>query len=346
MRELLGNSMYKLLGSTPEVSWLCSNGVATVTESTEDDEGKQEKARWRQKTRESAALSKSGLWGPTHSFSSEECNDSGFQEEKKFEIDVIETPQIKPSVTQNGSLQGTASTRSSNDSSPGSQRKTGSNMKAAIDGPIEPVPCTLGRVWNNLQCLEDRTLNSVTIPEEQAQDDIERGVEKQQANNFLDIIDEMCSPCRPKNLEEEFLEDDAPLGIARLAPPGSCTRPFGNTNNRTVIRSSVSRQSTSSIQDAKSTMTVETAADRRRQRHLRRQKDAARSNRITGESSTAQEADLEEAYEVTQDQVVLTQNESSGLLNRLIPVESLELNKQTAVELERSISGKSVIFFS
>jgi hypothetical protein len=85
---------------------------------------------------------------------------------------------------------------------------------------------------------------------------------------------------------------------------------------------------------------VETAADRRRQRHERRQKDAMKNGVVVGESSTAQEAD-QEAYEVTQDQIVVPQKESPVLTNRPIPVESLMLNKQTAVELERSISGKS-----
>ena len=210
-----------------------------------------------------------------------------------------------------------------------------------------------GRVWNNLQCLEDRTLNNNPSPEDKAAVDESmnnKSVEKKADNNnhFLDVIDEMCSPCRPKNLEDDFSEDDddAPLGIARLAPPSNpCIQPFGSA--RRVSQSSLSKQhSTSSRQDAKSTTTVETAADRRRQRHERRQMDAAMMKNgivVVGESSTAQEADqTEEAYEVTQeDQIVAVAGKDSPVLtNRLIPLESLELNKQSAVELERSISGK------
>ena len=373
MRELLGNSMYKLLGNTTDVSsWLCSNGGVPnkVTESTDDDDEqckqqeKEEKARWRQKTRQSAALSKTGLWGPTHSFSSDD--DSGFQEEKKFEIDVIETPRIKTSSVNAGSTgqPGTASTKSSHDSSPGNhQIKTDNNVNvkgpapnSTKDAPVEaaaaaePVSTTLGRVWNNLQCLEDRTLNNNPSPEDKAAIEMNnKSVEKKadNNNNFLDAIDEMCSPCRPKNLEDDFSEDDddAPLGIARLAPPSNpCIQPFGSA--RRVSQSSLSKQhSTSSRQDAKSTTTVETAADRRRQRHERRQMDAAMMKNgivVVGESSTAQEADQTEAYEVTQeDQIVAVAGKDSPVMtNRLIPLESLELNKQSAVELERSISGR------
>eukprot|EP00539_Tryblionella_compressa_P000940 CAMPEP_0178738578 /NCGR_PEP_ID=MMETSP0744-20121128/3591_1 /TAXON_ID=913974 /ORGANISM="Nitzschia punctata, Strain CCMP561" /LENGTH=628 /DNA_ID=CAMNT_0020391213 /DNA_START=40 /DNA_END=1926 /DNA_ORIENTATION=- len=336
MRDFLGNSMYRLLGSTADVSWLCSNGVPEVSELAEDeiddDNNMEEKAQWRRKTRESAARSKTGLWGPTHSFSSDECDGFSFQEEKKFEIDVLVTPVAKTCSASN-SHPGTNSTKSTHGSSPAKEEQK-SSSSSDNDGLVEPIPCTLGKVWSNLQCLEGGTSKGI-VPEKNST----KGSGQMQENNrIMDMIDEVCTPCRPRNLEaslSSYDHDEASLGISRLAPPNACLHPFSTRQRSSRVNKTAIEQSPST--DAKSTTTTETPADRRRERHKRRQRASVKHGNDGSDSCTGQEA-----YEVTPDQVVLVQKEqtlsSVQLRNRPLPVESLELNKQTAVELERCIS--------
>jgi hypothetical protein len=336
--------MSKLWGSTADVSWLCLNTIPEDGESTKNGAGDESTARdkafWRQKTRENAVKSKTGLWGPTHSFSSEE--DSGFAEEKKIEMDLVMTPISKLSTNQ--SQQGTASTaKSSPELSP---RKENENNDPIFDSdvPMEAIPCTLGRVWNNLQCLEDRTLKEAALEEKKDEQDSKGNSNEpatSQHNRIFDLFDEMCSPCKPKNLDEDFshhYDDEAPLGISRLAPPNTCMPSMQS------LQSSRRSLSGRSQGDDRSMTTVETPADRRRSRYRKRQMEASTSVNAAGggaapagDSSTAQEA-----YEVTPDQVLLVRKDlnsnSAENSNRPLPVESLELNKQTAVELERCIS--------
>jgi hypothetical protein len=354
MRDLFGASaMYKLLGNT-DSSWLRStNTTAAAAAIPEDGEPTanptpEEREQWRRKTRENAARSKTGLWGPTHSFSSDD-ESSGFVEEKKMEIEVPMTTTTTPErskATSNGSQQGTASTKSSPDSSRGmSPPQQEGHEELAREGaddaaePMEAIPCTLGRVWNNLQCLEDRTMPANNkAPNADALGSASMTMNQ---NKIFDLFDEMCSPCKPKNLDEEYSfecdDDEAPLGIARLAPPGACMPSF--SRSRRSSRAGNSRSVLSRLDD-RSTMTNETPADRRRDRAKRRQVDASKSAAAgAGESSTTQEA-----YEVTPEQVVLVQKDKDDKSspvpskNRPLPVEQLELNKQTAVELERCIS--------
>jgi len=326
MPNLLGGkSMYqRLLGSANrevDMSWLCSHG--TPEEKVDVKNGG--KTQWVRKTRESAARSKNAIWGPTHSVSSDEGDDTSakvnvlFEEEKKIEIGIdtrFNTPPSKPTTgnNSNNNSQDTASTKSSHESTPPTDE----------EGRVEPMgtmQSTLGRVWENLQCLEDTTTKFPKDGENE--------------NNVMDLIESVCSPCKPKNLVDSFSVncEDTPLGIARLAPPNNSIEPSNIRNSRDL--NVVDREQC----DEKSTNTVETAADRRRQRHKRRQLGTPKAtckSRAGGEDGSPQEA-----YEVTPDQVMLVQKEdknSSQLTQRPLPLKSLELNCQKAVELERCIS--------
>lgn len=317
-----GKSMYqRLLGSTNkeiDMSWLCSHGIPE-----EEDEGKNNgggnrvKGQWLRKSRQKTSRSKAATWGPTHSLSSDEADDSPAKsgtfsgEEKKSENDVntrFNTPPSKPIVgnNSNNNSQDTASTKSSHESTP-----------PAFEGRVEPMvtmQSTLGRVWDNLQCLEDTTMKSTNDDEDD--------------NRVMDLFQSVCSPCRPKNLGDTFSVncEDTPLGIARLAPPNKCIGP----SNRNSHGSNVADRDHS---DEKSTNTVETAADRRRQRHKRRQNGNPDKNRAGVEDGSPQEA-----YEVTPNQVVAVQKGHKTSQGRSLPVKSLELNCEQAVELERCIS--------
>ena len=332
MPNLLGGkSMYqRLLGSANkemDMSWLCSQGI------TEEQDGVKSyvvgnggKSNWLRKTRETAARSKTATWGPTHSLSSDEGDDTSakanvlFEEEKKNEMDTnarFNTPPSKPTMgnNSNNNSQDTASTKSSHESTP-------PTFEGGVGAePMETMQSTLGRVWDNLQCLEDTTTKSTKDGENE--------------NNVMDLFESVCSPCKPKNLGDTLSLncEDTPLGIARLAPPNNCAEPSTNRNSHNS--NVVDRDQC----DEKSINTVETAADRRRQRHKRRQLGNPKTNsknRAGGEDASPQEA-----YEVTPDQVMVVQKEqknSSKVTQRSLPVKSLELNCQKAVELERCIS--------
>mmetsp|Transcript_34567 Transcript_34567/g.81494 ORF Transcript_34567/g.81494 Transcript_34567/m.81494 type:complete len:629 (+) Transcript_34567:74-1960(+) len=324
---LNGKSMYqRLLGSSKtemDMSWLCSHAVADENDTDKNDNGNiRGKAQWLRKTRESAARSKTAVWGPSHSLSSDEGDDKSskpkvvFADETKNDSDIearFRTPPSKllAANNSNNNSQGTASTKSSHESTPPT---TEGEDRAESMGRMQS---TLGRVWNNLQCLEDTTTSHPTKPAEESE------------NNVMDLLESVCSPCKPKNLGDTFsvnCEDDTPLGITRLAPPNACLEP---SINRASNGSKLVNKETF---DEKSTNTVETAADRRRQRHKRRQLKSCTG----GEDSSPQEA-----YEVTPDQVMIMQKEQknpSMVVPRPLPLKSLELNSQQAVELERCIS--------
>jgi len=303
----------RLIGSTTnrdmDMSWLCSQGIP---EEEDNSGGKGGKGQWLRKTRQKGSQTKTATWGPTHSVSSDEVDDSPAKsgtvaEEKKSETDVdakFSTPS-KPIIgnNSNNNSQDTASTKSSHESTP-----------PTFEGRVAPVvtmQSTLGRVWDNLQCFED------TTTKDDGND-----------NKVMDLIESVCSPCRPKNLGDTFSVncEDTPLGIARLAPPNNCIEPSTNRNSQVVDRDQ---------SDENSTNTVETAADRRRQRHKRRQLGNPFKSR------KGEDASPKEAHEVAPDQVAAGgkgNKKSSQLKQRSCPVKSLELNCEQAVELERCIS--------
>lgn len=305
---LSGKSMYeRLLGSTKsdiDMSWLCLQGIPEDEDEVKNDGGSNRgKGQWLRKTRQKPGRSKTATWGPTHSLSSDEG------EEKKNEIEVnvnFNTPPSKPATGNNlnNNSQDTASTKSSHESTP-----------PTSDGQVEHTATkqsTFSRVWDNLHCLEDTTTNSK---------------EHEKESRVMDLFESVCSPCKPKNLGDTFSVncEDTPLGIARLAPPNNCIEPSTTHDSHDEDQC-----------DEKSTNTVETAADRRRQRHRRRQLGKNTKSRAGGEDASPQEA-----YEVTPDQVMVVKKEhknSPQLIQRSLPVKSLELNCHQAVELERCIS--------
>jgi hypothetical protein len=344
MRDLFGSSLSKFWGSTSDVTWLCLNSIPEDVEATKlgvgDESTERDKAQWRRKTRESAAKSKTGQWGPTHSFSSEE--DSGFEEEKKREMDHTVTPLSKDATTPLPSQPPTVSTEiSTPDLLLGEETKENDRIFNSNES-IDVISCTLGRVWNNLQCLEDgkEALAEGHVEKKEVEEHDNEPFSGHR-NRIFDLFDEMCSPCKPKNLDEDFThqhEDEHPLGISRLAPPDTCMPSIRGLQSSRKTFGEISHV------DDRSATTVETPADRRRSRHRKRQMKASNSVNVadnvacpTGDSRTTQEA-----YEVTPEQVVLIRKDSNHMTaeanNRLLPVESLELNKQTAVELERCIS--------
>ncbi|VEU39097.1 unnamed protein product [Pseudo-nitzschia multistriata] len=303
-------------GSDMNMSWLCSHAIpedsAIEMKKSDSNRGK---AQWLRKTRESAARSKTVIWGPTHSFSSDEADEASNkpkvlygEENNETNLDQrFGTPPSKPAVgnNSNNQSQDTASTKSSHESNPPTD-----SDEHRIE-PMGTVQVTLGRVWNNIQCLEDTT----TDPAKEVGEN---------ENRMMNLLESVCSPCKPRNLGDTFsvnCEDDTPLGISRLAPPNPCLQPPNDSNKNNTVAC-----------DEKSTNTVETAADRRRQRHKRRQLKSGAG----GDDTSPQEA-----YEVTPDQVMMMRKEQkkpSMILPRPLPLKSLELNSNQAVELERCIS--------
>ena len=323
-KEMMGKSMYqRLVASTnTDMSWLCSNGNIPVPEETNGINSNSNskniirgKAQW---FRKGAARSKT--WGPTHSLSSDDGDDKPVNNLIKDE---------KAVNNSNSNSQDTESTKSSHESSPRTHENIDSRRDSSKNEPIESIQTSLGRVWNTIQCLEDTTTNESTFPAQEG-----KGIVNKQ--KMVDLIESVCSPCKPKSIDDSLTVncEDAPLGIARLAPPNVCVQPNCVSQGPTLTDNEIS--------DEKSKSTIETAADRRRQRHKRRQLGTPKSNGDSNGNGVIDEDEEEAfAYEVTPDQVMLVRKElknSSTLVQRPIPLKSLELNSQKAVELERCIS--------
>jgi len=113
-----------------DMSWLCSQTIpeesATDKNNGDNNRGK---APWVRKTRETAARSKTTIWGPSHSLSSDEGDEKSvrpkvlFEKDKKNETEVdtgFSTPPSKPAAANNcnNNSQDTASTKSSHESTP------------------------------------------------------------------------------------------------------------------------------------------------------------------------------------------------------------------------------------
>jgi hypothetical protein len=281
----------KLLGSA---TVMCTGGAPLNSPARTKMDSK-ERARRQRKVKEQAARSKSGMWGPTHSFDSDEVSSKSKQRQQPSSVAGMSgwfsktapkasssstTPPKPPS--QLNRSQGTDSTKSSHSFS--------GDASPALSPDAPPQASYMGRVWKDLQCQHDTT--TATTPKDK---------------QFLDYVEDVCSPCQPKNLDASFTNDivDPPLGICRMEPPMICS---GSSN-----ASQLSKQAS-----------TETPADRRRQRHERRQQ----------QRSTAPSPQENEAYEVTESKIL----EPHAHTVEKVPLESLTLDKETAVELERSIS--------
>ena len=274
-------------------------------------EGFKEHAR---KARERAARSKTHSWGPTHSYDSEDNVPEGKNSAsgwwpspgQKAASETFATPG-EPSDLKRST--GTNSTKSS-DSSP-------KESPPPTDSPLKSKKWT---AWPH--CHQDTTVESDTDAPKKS---------------LMDYVDEVCTPFHPKNLARstlDRLEREPALGICRMEPPVS---PVPNGSGSFQTASNVPGSSSTGPLTSVST---ETAADRRRQRYLERQQRSGAS--ITRTLSP------HEDFEVTSTQVIAvppkqeehTSNngEDCNAPKKAAPLDNLTLDKQTAVELERSIS--------
>lgn len=205
-------STYKAL---TDASWALCGGANNRPESVEDPEERVQRER---QTRELAAMSKSGQWGPTHSYESDEEVRGGTTKKGTWSGDwgwsssgqsraasAALTPPKAPAELKRST--GTDSTESSS-----------SSPKAASPPPEIKKP-TAPSSWGPwARCTQDTTVDS-TI--------------KSKNSNLMDYVEDVCSPCQPRNLSAAAAHldsfppnDDRPsLGICRLEPPGC-----GNTS--------------------------------------------------------------------------------------------------------------------
>lgn len=256
--------------ATSVYQWMGSKGILCghSTSATEDEPTK---AKRFQQVKEKAAKSKSGLWGPTHSMDSE----------------------TDPKGGHSPNSQGTDSTKSSSSNE--------------APNPVEGESSNfVGRVWNNLQCLEDTTY-AATTPTNPAAPPTTKS-----SKWFMDYMDDMCTPCKPRNLDGSFhdLSAEPALGICRMQPPGCGGQP-SSTSSRSTPQNNLIGGSNATLEDNASR---ETPADRRRQRHKQRLLRSPPSPPT-------------EEYEVTTEKV---------LEQAKLPLQTLTLVKDG--DIERSIS--------
>jgi hypothetical protein len=339
--------------------------------------GRQDPARRRRQTREQAGVSKTGLWGPTHSLSSGEDDDddeSSRHKPKPSPAPVMtatgwmasfttssspffKTPtKTNPPLNHSQQTDSTKSTSASSRQSPVVKEITPSPTTKPPTGatPIA-IPTSLERMWYTAQtafsCKEDTTITD-------------------RPNNVFQYVEEVCSPCEPRNLYSSGHEEDGnrsislpddrgvvptggrtwpnPLGIMRLEAPGEEKKEersvqHAHSTPRQAYTTTPTSKKVKPIQssDRSTTSSQQTPAERRRQRHYQRQ-----------QRSSASLMELTEEVEVTPDTVVVNvkqrQRSSPSKQPRVItpqplplanaPVESFTLVREDAQALERSIS--------
>ncbi len=264
-------------------------------------ENLKERAR---KAREQAAQSRSGTWGPSHS------NDS--EEEKKpewwspaFIKDALTTP---PDLNRSP---GTNSTKSS-DSSP------------KVSSPPPVTEAAQYSSWSSWPyCHQDTTVESKEEPKKEGPE-----------TGLMELVDDACSPCRPRNLTQPEKCEEPSLGISPMVPP--CSSSVSNSVSVSAVNSMHSLPASSN----ESVRTTETAVDRRRQRHARRQQRSS--------NSVIPPPMPHEDFEATQTQVLSVPPEAQTVGNsaagtdtvktRAAPLDTFTVDRTNVVELERSIS--------
>ena len=277
------SSMYQFMSSTAE-GWLC-------TISPNSPPSPEERLRRKQDTRTEAAKSKSGTWGPTHSFDSETQD-----EEKKTEL----TPAAK-SVTRS---HGTGSTKSTASPSPTSFDRVWNRanfLKCGDNNVCGETDILWGGGSNSLKCSENDNL-----PENPAA-----------RQSLMDYVQDVCSPCHPRDLNPTMTAavQEPKLGISPLEPPTT-----GASGGQPPPKTSTDDG------DEQSTTSNQTPAHRRRERHQRRvQKLANTPTAITP---------IQEPPGV--DGEVMGGQAQSETPNT--PLDTLEVPKDVAFELERKIS--------
>jgi hypothetical protein len=297
-------------------SWArCGSGAGQTVENL--------KERTR-KAREQAAKSKSGTWGPTHSFDSEEEIRDQKRSEAGWWQSIVPSKAGSEGVTTPGSPSalnrsaGTNSTKSS-DSSPKVAAPPATDADTVLEqAPVQP---TSWDAWPS--CERDTTLN---------------GTASAPRRGLLDFVDDICSPCHPRNLSQTSLNDNSiiiepSLGIGRMEAPGSSTSQIAQSSD--VLASGNTEQ--------ESSVTSESPAERRRRRHANR---LSRGSSAISERSPSPHED----FEVTptqvlsvppkqnQEQQTVGNSTTSSALPKSAPLDTFTVDKTEAVELEQSIS--------
>jgi hypothetical protein len=334
-------------------------------------------ARQRRQTREQAARSKTGLWGPTHSLSSGEDDEASSRRQHKLPQPAVmpamktttgwmasftntpffKTPTKKTDPPLNYS-QGTDSTKSTTGS--GSTRQSPVGVKEVTPSPttktkptVSPIiPTSLERMWTTAQtafsCKEDTT----------------------QTNNVLEYVEQVCSPCEPRNLYGNHQEDGShsislpehrnhhgamptgtgtgtavgrsPLGIMRMEAPGERKEEERSGQPQQGETTSNTKAKTIQSSDRSTTSSQQTPAERRRQRHYQRQQ---RPSAILMELTEEVEVTPEQVLVVSRQNITPSKQQPSvvtptqpvyPLVNA--PMESFTLVREDAQALERSIS--------
>lgn len=281
-------------------SWaMCSSGTGrTLTEL-------RERAR---KARKQAATSKSGpAWGPSHSFDTEDVTTD--QQKNSWWTSPGAPTDLKRSP-------GTNSTKSSDSSPKGSPPPTDS-----VPPKISP--------WTSpfSYCHHDTTL--------EGQIEMKRG-----KKSLMEYVEDVCSPFHPRNLAQtDFIKNvgEPALGISRMEPP---TNSCNIDTNASINASSKAQEGNGSSVGHGTSVTSETPADRRRQRHIKRQQ--------RGVAASVSDTAPHEDFEVTTSQIMavppkiddpsLNHSLDESNQGKVAPLDSFTLDRQTAVELERSIS--------
>lgn len=277
------------------------------------------------KAREQAAKSKSGTWGPTHSFDTEEENREGKKSEPKEEskTDSSWWTSIVPGKAASEAVCTPGEPSFLNRSAGTNSTKSSESSPKASEPPASPDESAQPTSWAAWpSCEKDTTLECTG-------DTPKKGL--------MDYVDAVCSPLYPRNLARTSLDvgnsiREPSLGIIRMEAPDS--------NASDVAHSSSSKQA-SGVTEQGSMATSETPADRRRQRHAKRQQ--------RGNSASVTPSPHED-FEVTPTQVISIppkQNQEQHTVGnstidstktKVAPVDALTVDRSAAVELERSIS--------
>ena len=185
------------------------------------------------------------------------------------------------------------------DSTKSSHSSQGNSPAATPEANISIIN-KVDQVWNKLQSQVDSAVKNHT----------KNGTTVSKRLQFLDFVEEVCSPCKPEHIQQMLVDekDEPNVGICRLEEPSW----FKSLTN-------ISLEQQGKHSDDAST---ETPVDRRLQRYKERQ----RKHQQRLESSQL-------PWDCCEGTSKLLEQKISAM-----PLESLILDTQNAVELERSIS--------
>lgn len=312
-------------------SWTrCGNGAGQTVEHLK------ERAR---KAREQAAKSKNGiLWGPTHSFDSDELREQ--QQMKSEASNSSWWASIVPIKVDHGVLSGspgapselnrsagTNSTKSSDSSPKALAPLATTSTRKAPPGTLQP---TSWAIWPS--CERDTTLEST--------DDTRK------KKGVMEYVDEVCSPCHPCNLSQTGLNEpnsirEPSLGIGRMEAPDNSVS-HAAASQAAQSSSSHAPEESAGNTEQESSVTSESPVERRRRRHAKR---LLRSSNASQHSSL-----LHDDFEVTPTQVLsvppkpMEEQQTVGNCTtgssqqKAAPLDTFTVDNSEALELQRSIS--------